>query len=108
MTKRRQPTLSDADMDVAFREGATDEEIAATLRDPLFWAYIVRDPRGKVVCCGRGKTRTECESYAVKNAEARAAEMFFGDGAAIGTSKSGRQRARQVQASSVRTDRPDQ
>jgi hypothetical protein len=32
----RQPTLSDADMDGAFREDATDEEIAATLRDPLF------------------------------------------------------------------------
>jgi hypothetical protein len=78
MTKRRQPTLSDADMDAAFREDATDEEIAATLRDPVFWAYFVRDPRGEVVCCGKGKTRAECESWAVKNAEACAAEMFFG------------------------------
>jgi hypothetical protein len=79
MIKKRQPTLSDVEMDAAFREDATDEEIASTLRDPFFWSYIVRDPGGEVVCCGRGKTRVECESWAVKNAVARAAEMFFGE-----------------------------
>jgi hypothetical protein len=61
MIKRRQPTVSDIDMDTVDQEGATDDEIAKTLRDPLFWSYIVREPRSRVMCWGRGKTRAECE-----------------------------------------------
>ena len=44
-------TLSNADMGAAFREDATDEEIAAALRHRLLRAYIVRE--GEVVCCAR-------------------------------------------------------
>jgi hypothetical protein len=79
MTEIRRPTLSAADRDAALRKGATDEEIAATLRDPDFWAYIVRDPTGKVACYGKDKTRAECERWAVEHAELCAAEMFFGE-----------------------------
>jgi hypothetical protein len=75
MTKR-QPTLSDAECDAVRREGATDDEIAIVLRDPDFWSYLVRDPEGRVTCYGRGKTRAECERWAVKNAEAYAAERW--------------------------------
>ena len=50
-------TLRNADMGAAFREDATDEEIAAAAR-PLLRAYIVRE--GEVVCCAEGMTRGEC------------------------------------------------
>jgi hypothetical protein len=71
-----EPILREADMDVAFREGAMDEEIEGTLRDPLFWSYIVRDPTGRVMACGRG-TRAECETEAINSAEQVGVEMWI-------------------------------
>ena len=44
----RQP-LTDAEMEIAFREGATDEEIELKLRDLMLWSYMMRDPLGFVV-----------------------------------------------------------
>jgi hypothetical protein len=53
------PLLTDEEMELAFREGASDEEIEVKLRHLIFWSYIVRDPFGKVCAVGRG-TRAEC------------------------------------------------
>jgi hypothetical protein len=53
------PPLTESQMNVVFRQGATDEEIETTLRDLLFWSYILRDPFGKVCAAGRG-TRADC------------------------------------------------
>jgi hypothetical protein len=66
------PPLSDNDFAVAFREGATDEEIEAKLRDLFFWCYIMRNPLGKVCAAGRG-TRADCIKSAFELADNHAA-----------------------------------
>ena len=43
------PLLTDEEMEIAFREGATDEEIEVKLRDLMLWSYIMRDPFGRVL-----------------------------------------------------------
>ena len=43
------PPLTDSELDLAFRKGATDDDICAKLRDLFFWSYIVRNPLGRVV-----------------------------------------------------------
>jgi len=48
------PHLTDSEMELAFRNGATDEEIEGALRHLFFWSYIVRDPLGRVCATGRG------------------------------------------------------
>ena len=53
------PPLTDREFNATFREGATDDDIEAVLRDLVFWSYIVRDPFGNVCAAGRG-TRAEC------------------------------------------------
>ena len=62
------PPLKDKDYNVAFREGATDEEIEAELRDLFVWSHIMRDPFGKVCALGRG-TRVECIKQAFEHAD---------------------------------------
>ena len=37
------PELTNADLEVVDREGATDEEIREQLCGPRWWPYIVRD-----------------------------------------------------------------
>ena len=68
------PELTNADLEVVDREGATDEDIREQLCGPRWWSYIVRD-RGAVVCFGKGSLR-ECEREAVLNAEACAVESM--------------------------------
>lgn len=70
--------LSDVVCDAVMLKGATNEEIAAALRHPRRWSYIVRDPNGRAACWGRGKTRAECERIAEENAAAYAFEMTGG------------------------------
>jgi hypothetical protein len=48
------PLLTRNELDIAFREGATDDQIEAVLRNLIFWSYIVRNPFGKVCALGRG------------------------------------------------------
>ena len=69
------PLLTDEEMELAFREGATDEEIEGKLRHLIFWSYIVRDPFGKVGSVGRG-TRAECIEIAFRLADEHAIERF--------------------------------
>jgi hypothetical protein len=69
------PLLTDEEMDTAFREGATDEEIEVKLRDLMFWSYIMRDPLGKVCAVGRG-TRAECIENAFRLADGHAIDHF--------------------------------
>jgi hypothetical protein len=64
------PPLTDSELDLAFREGATDEEIEFKLRDLMRWSYIMRDPLGKVCAVGRG-TRPECIENAFRIADVR-------------------------------------
>ena len=47
------PALTHNELDLAFREGATDAEIEAKICDLFFWSYIVRNPLGRV--CGRSR-----------------------------------------------------
>jgi hypothetical protein len=67
------PPLTDSEMDLAFREGATDEEIAELLRDLFFWSYIIREPLGKVCTVGRG-ARDDCIREGFALADKHAAE----------------------------------
>ena len=46
---RQSPSLTDGEMEIAVREGATDEEIQLKLRDLMLWSYIMRDPLAKCV-----------------------------------------------------------
>jgi hypothetical protein len=62
-------------MELASREGATDEEIEVKLRHLTFWSYIVRDPFGKVCALGRG-TRAECIENAFRLADDHAIDHF--------------------------------
>jgi hypothetical protein len=41
------PPLTDRELNAAFREGASDEDIEAVLRDLAFWSYVMRDHRAK-------------------------------------------------------------
>jgi hypothetical protein len=77
-TRENDDELSDAVCNAVMSQGATDEEIAAVLRHPLRWSYVVRDPNGRAACWGRGKTRAECEHVAEENAAAYAFEMTGG------------------------------
>jgi hypothetical protein len=69
------PLLTDEEMELSFREGATDEEIEVKLRHLIFWSYIVRDPFGKVCALGRG-TRAECIENASRLADEHAIDHF--------------------------------
>ena len=69
------PLLTDREMNVVFRQGATDKEIEATLRDLRFWSYILRDPFGKVCAAGRG-TRADCIRYAFQHGDEYAIDCF--------------------------------
>ena len=69
------PLLTDEEMELAFREGTTDEEIEVRLRHLTFWSYIVRDPFGKVCALGRG-TRAGCIENASRLADEHAIDHF--------------------------------
>ena len=69
------PPLTDSELDLAFREGATDQEIKSKLRDLMRWSYIMRDPLGKVCAVGRG-TRAECIENAFRIADEHAIDHF--------------------------------
>jgi hypothetical protein len=69
------PPLTDGELDLAFREGATDEEIEFKLRDLRRWSYIMRDPLGKVCAVGKG-TRAECIENAFRIADEHAIDDF--------------------------------
>ena len=67
MSKSRyRQRLTDDEMEMLFREDATDEEIEAKVSSPRYWTYIVRHPNGFVVCHGRGRSRQTCERNAVR------------------------------------------
>jgi hypothetical protein len=67
--------INDEEFEVAFRQGATDEEIEAAIRDLRFWSYILRDPFGKVCAIGRG-TRADCIRYAFQLGDEHAIDRF--------------------------------
>jgi hypothetical protein len=67
--------ISDSEFHIVFREGATDDEIEANLRDLLFWSSMVRDPLGAVCAVGRG-TRADCIKQAFRLADEHAIEWF--------------------------------
>jgi hypothetical protein len=69
------PLLTDDEMEVSFREGATDEEIEGKLRHLMFWSYIMRNPLGKVCAVGRG-TRAECIENAFRLADEHAVDCL--------------------------------
>jgi hypothetical protein len=69
------PPLTDRETNAAFREGATDEDIEAVLRDLIVWSYIMRDPFGKVCAVGKG-TRADCIKHAFELADDHAIEHF--------------------------------
>ena len=70
----RQP-LTDGEMEIAFREGATDEEIELKLRDLMLWSHVLRDPLGQVCAVGKG-TRAECIENAFRIADEHAIDHF--------------------------------
>jgi hypothetical protein len=74
MSEPRLP-LTDSELDLAFREGATDGEIEAKLRHLFFWSYIMRDPFGRVCAVGKG-TRADCVREALRHADEYASESF--------------------------------
>ena len=69
------PPLTDSELDIAERKGATDEQIEAKLRDLMLWSYIVRDPFGMVCAVGRG-ARADCIENAFKIADEHAIDHF--------------------------------
>ena len=69
------PPLTDSEFDLAFRQGATDEEIFAKLRNLRFWSYIMRNPLGAVCAVGRG-TRADCIENAFNLADMHAIEFL--------------------------------
>ena len=52
------PPLTDRELNAAFREGASDEDIEAVLRDLVFWSYVMRDPFGNVCASIKGREPT--------------------------------------------------
>jgi len=52
------PLLTRNELDIAFREGATDDQIEAVLRNLIFWSYIVRNPLAKSVPSGGEREQT--------------------------------------------------
>jgi len=68
-------SLTDGETEIAFREGATDEEIELKLRDLMLWSYIMRDPFGQVCAVGKG-TRAECIENAFGIADEHAIHHF--------------------------------
>ena len=82
MSKSRyRQRFTDDEMEMLFREDATNEEIEAKVSSPRYWTYIVRHPNGFVVCHGRGRSRQTCERNAVRLAGQFAEELFWADGA---------------------------
>ena len=69
------PPLTDSELDLAFRKGATDDDICAKLRDLFFWSYIVRNPLGRVCAVGRG-SRADCIENAFNLADKHAIDAF--------------------------------
>jgi len=69
------PALTHDELDLAFREGATDAEIEAKIRDLFFWSYIMRNPLGRVCAVGRG-TRKDCIENAFNFADWHAIDSF--------------------------------
>src|SRR5262249_23197918 len=69
------PPLTDSELDLAFRKGATDVEIEAKLRHLFFWSYIMRDPLDRVCAVGKG-TRADCIENAFKIADWHAIDQF--------------------------------
>ena len=67
--------LPDAVGDAVNVKGASDADIKKALLHPRLWSYAVRGPGGAVSCWGRGKTRAECEHFAVEDAVACAYEI---------------------------------
>jgi hypothetical protein len=61
---------------VAYLRSITDEDAEAQLRDPVLWAYILRDPTDAVCSHGKGKTRKECEERAIAHAAECAEEAW--------------------------------
>jgi hypothetical protein len=70
------PPLTDEEWDAIFRDGATDEEIESVLRHVFYWAWIGRDPLGKMCATGRDATRAEAIRYAFELADAYAIDLF--------------------------------
>ena len=60
----------------AYLRSITDEDAGAQLRDPVLWAYMLRDPTGAVCSHGHGKTRKECEERAITHAAECADEAW--------------------------------
>jgi len=60
----------------AYLRSITDEDAEAQLRDPVLWAYMLRDPTGAVCSHGHGKTRKECEERAITHAAECAEEAW--------------------------------
>jgi hypothetical protein len=52
----------------AYLRSITDEDAAVQLRDPVLWAYVLRDPTGAACSHGHGKARKECEQRAIIHA----------------------------------------
>jgi hypothetical protein len=61
---------------VDYLRSITDEDAEAQLRDPMLWAYMLRDPTGAVCSHGHGKSRKECEGRAVAHAAECAEEAW--------------------------------
>jgi hypothetical protein len=60
----------------AYLRSITDDDAEAQLRDPVLWAYMLRDPTGAVCSHGRGETRKECEERAITHAAECAEEAW--------------------------------
>jgi hypothetical protein len=61
---------------VDYLRSITDDDAEAQLRNPVLWAYMLRDPTGAVCSHGRGKTRKECEERAITHAAEFAEEAW--------------------------------
>jgi len=75
MKPKHPPTLTTSEMNVVFRQGLTDEDIGAAIRDLFFWSYILRNPFGKVCAVGRG-TRADCIHHAFQLGDEHAIDCF--------------------------------
>lgn len=69
------PPLTDGEMNLVLRPGATDDEIEPTIQHLYFWSYILRNPFGNVCAWGRG-TRADCIRYAFKLGDEHAIDCF--------------------------------
>jgi hypothetical protein len=76
---RHRQRLTPSELEIIFREGATDQEIEAAIRSPRYWSYVVRFPSGAVAAWGRGRSRQTCERNAVISAGTTAMELCFED-----------------------------